>query len=334
MYDTLKEIIEAAEHIIILQADNPDADSLGSALALEQLLGNLGKTVSLYGGVDTPTYLRYLSGWDRVSSELPQKFDASIIVDASTLSLFEKLSTSGQQGWIASKPCIVLDHHETTDDSIYFANTVINQPELSSTGELIFQIADSLGWTIDSIAATNIMSAILGDTQGLTNELTTANTYRIMATLTDFGANRTQLEELRREFSKMDARIFKYKAALIDRTELHHENQIAIVTIPQSEINEFSPLYNPAPLIQGDMLQTLGVKIAIVLKHYDNGKVLASIRANAPIAAELAASFGGGGHSYASGFKIDSTNDFLGVKTNCIQKTIDLLNEFAAKESA
>src|ERR1700724_3191609 len=83
--DKIRAIIADAQHVLIVQPDNPDADSLGSALALEHLLGDMEKRVSLYCGMDIPGYLHYLEGWDRVSKDPPKQFDASIIVDASTL---------------------------------------------------------------------------------------------------------------------------------------------------------------------------------------------------------------------------------------------------------
>lgn len=46
--EKVAELVAKAERIIVLQADNPDADSLGSALALESILGDLGKEVTLY----------------------------------------------------------------------------------------------------------------------------------------------------------------------------------------------------------------------------------------------------------------------------------------------
>ena len=65
--EKIKAAIEAAQNILIIQADNPDGDSLGSALALEQILGDMGKNPSLYCGVDIPYYLKFFAGWDRVS---------------------------------------------------------------------------------------------------------------------------------------------------------------------------------------------------------------------------------------------------------------------------
>src|SRR5579863_5755448 len=132
--EKIKAILEAAHKIVVVQADNPDADSLGSALALEHILGEQGKEVVLYCGVDAPGYLHYLSGWDRIQRELPASFDASVVVDASTLTLLEKLGQSGQKAWLASKPCIVLDHHESVDNVIPFASVMVNDGSRAATG--------------------------------------------------------------------------------------------------------------------------------------------------------------------------------------------------------
>jgi len=330
----LERIIADANKIVIVQADNPDADSLGSALALEHILGDLGKETFLYCGVDIPGYLRYLEGWDRVSPELPKTFDASIIVDASTLTLLEKLIQSGQKSWLASKPCIVIDHHETVDNPIDFAQLTIKQPNRASTGEQIYLLATDLGWKMSVKAQEYITASILGDTQGLSNQLTTAETYRIMANMIEAGVDRPTLEEERRELSKMPPIIFRYKAQLINHTEFSDDGQVAIVTVSQSEINQYSPLYNPGPLVQNDMLQTSGVRVAIVLKRYDDGKITAAIRCNpgAGVAAKLATHFGGGGHAFASGFKMHPTRTFEQVKEECLEQAKQLLADINSEQ--
>lgn len=328
MYDKINELIASAQKIVIVQADNPDADSLGSALALEHILGDLGKEPLLYGGTDVPTYLRYLDGWDRVQKDLPNQFDLSIIVDADTHTLLGQLELTGQFGWLKARPSIVLDHHPTTDKSLDFAAAKICDDQVSSTGEIIFNLAKSLNWSINKTAAECLMTAILGDTQGLANDLTKPSTYRAMAELTELGADRPRLEDLRRELSKMQETVYRYKGTLIANTEFAADSRIAYVVVPQTEINEFSPLYNPAALIQGDMLQTNGVKLAIVFKTYDSGRITAAIRANTGygVAGELAEKMGGGGHPYASGFKIENGRPFNEVKSECIELATQLLN--------
>jgi phosphoesterase RecJ-like protein len=328
MEEKIKQLVGAAQKIVVVQADNPDADSLGSALALEHILGDLGKDVALYCGVDMPTYLRYLSGWDRVVNELPSSFDLSIIVDASTYTLFDQLEKAGQWGVLKSRPSIILDHHATVEKPLDFAAASVINDHVASTGELIFHLSHELKWNINVEAAEHLMTSILGDTQGLMNELTKASTYRVMADLTDLGANRPQLEELRREYSRMAPIIYKYKGELITRTEFAADGRIGHITIPQVEINTYSPLYNPAPLVQFDMLQVQGVKLAIVFKQYDDGHVTGALRANSgtPVAGQLAEHMGGGGHDYASGFKIEG-KPFAEVKSECIEFATQLLNQ-------
>lgn len=327
--EQIQEILEGATRVVIVQADNPDADSLGSALALEAILGEMGKAPYLYCGVDVPGYLRYMSGWDRVSKELPRQFAASIIVDASTMTLLDKLAQSGQQGWLAGKPCVVLDHHATVDNLIPFATVTINDPGRASAGELIYLLAKQLDWPLPLLAQEFLMSSILGDTQGLSNNLASAETYRVMAAFVEAGVDRPALEELRRASSKMPPEIYRYKADLIARTEFAADGRLATVVIPQAEINDYSPLYNPAPLIQADMLQTEGVQVAIVFKSYADGKITAAIRCNpmAPIGAELAQRFGGGGHPYASGFKVAGGRPFADVKADCLAYATELLDK-------
>lgn len=322
------DAIAQAQHVVVIQADNPDADSLGSALALEHILGDQGKEVLLYCGVHIPDYLHYLSGWDRVVDTLPSQFDASIIVDASTYTLLEKLDQSGQLSWVKAKPCIVLDHHATVERKIDFTSLQLVDGAAASTGEVIFRLALEANWTVSPQAADALMASILGDTQGLTNELTKPSTYRTMADLCDLGANRPKLEDLRRDYSKMPQKIYHYKSQLIANTVFSADGKIALVHVPQNEINEYSPLYNPAALIQFDMLQVRGVALAIVLKTYDDGRITAALRANTghPIAAKLAEHMGGGGHDYAAGFKITDGRSYEEVKNECLATAHTLLD--------
>ena len=330
----IKNLVDDAKRVVIIQADNPDADSLGSALALESILGDFGKEPFMYCALDVPDYLKHMPGWDRVTKEIPPQFDLSIIVDTSTITLLEKLDASAQRAWVVKRPCIVLDHHADVPCDIPYATVVINDHSKVSTGELIYAIAKQLNWPLNISAQEYIMNSILADSLGLSTENTTSETYRVMAELVDGGVSRPKLEEQRRLLNKMPLSIFRYKATLIQRAQFEANGAIALIVIPQNEINEYSPLYNPAPLIQGDLLQTEGVKVSVVLKSYDNGRITAAIRCNtaAPIASELAKNFGGGGHAYASGFKTEGRL-LSSVKDDCVKKATELLEQTSIRQT-
>lgn len=330
--DKLSKILSEAKTILIVQADNPDGDSLASSLALEQLLHIQGKEPIMYCGVNMPAYLKYLDGWDRVTSDFPKQFDASIIVDNSSLSLLENISKQNFMGWLSSKPSIVLDHHASVNDPIDFSNVTINISDSSSTGELIYEISKSLDWQIDKASGTFILSSILSDTQGLTNELTTVNTYQVVLELIKLGVNRPLLEQKRRELSKMPFDVFAFKGELIKRVKLSIDGKLATVIIKKDEIFEYSPRYNPIPLIQSDMLQIEGVGVTIVFKDYGSKKVTAAIRTSPgyPVANKISEVFGKGGHDHSSGLKVEDGRTAEQIQSECVSATQKLLAELEA----
>lgn len=323
----ITEILDGAQRVVVLQADNPDGDSLGSALALEQILGDLGKEPILYCGVDIPAYLRYLEGWDRVVKDLPTQFDAAIIVDTGADSLFEQLDKNGQKGWLRTKPVIVIDHH-ATEASIDFASVMLS-PTAVATGEVIYELAKQLDWPLNHTAKEMIATAIMADSLGLVTEATSARSIHIIGELVEGGVSLAELEHARRELMRKDPAIVRYKGELLQRIDYFHDNQIATVTITWDEIERYSAQYNPSMLVLDDMRNTTGTHIAIAFKTYNNGRITAKIRANQgyAIADKLAEHFGGGGHPYASGFKVQDGRSFADVKAECVQVAAELLDK-------
>jgi phosphoesterase RecJ-like protein len=324
--DQIKTILANAQRVVIVQADNPDGDSLGSALALEHILGDLGKEPHLYCGVDIPSYLRYLPGWDRVSRDLPSKFDASIIVDTSASSLLESLQYSPMKNQLAVKPCIVIDHH-AVELTIPYADVSCNYPAVA-TSEVIYELARQLDWPLNLEAKKMIATAIMSDSLGLVTEATSARSIHIIAELVEGGVSLAQLEHARRALMRKSPELTHYKGELLQRVEYFDDDRVAVVTIPWSEIEQYSPQYNPSMLVMEDMRLTTNTDIAIAFKTYKDSRVTAKIRCNqnAPIAADLAKHFGGGGHAYASGFKVQDGRPFNEIKSECIGVAIQLLS--------
>jgi phosphoesterase RecJ-like protein len=327
MEQQIKQAIEAAHDIVIIQADNPDGDSLASALALEQILGEQGKQVHLYCGAVIPTYLRYMSGWDRVQDMLPIRFDLSIIVDTSAISLLEQLQKTESIGWVKSKPCIVLDHHTATDPTIDFAS-IMYLKEAVATGELIYELSNTLGWERTDIANNMIMSSIMSDSMGLTSEGTSARSIAIVSELVAQGVSIAALEHTRRLSSRKSPELLHYKSELLRRVEFTDDQRVAHVTIPWNEIEKYSHEYNPSILVLDEMRTVQDVELAIAFKTYPDGKITAKLRANygANIAAEVAKAFGGGGHPYAAGFKVTDGRSIGDIKAACLLTATSLLD--------
>lgn len=303
MYDEVITHIQSAQRIIIIQAENPDGDSLGSSLALEEILGDAGKDVTMYCPVDIPKYLRYFTGWDRVTSEFDTAADLAIIVDTSADVLLTKvLNTPGVRSFLESHPVIVFDHH-TTKSNLSFEHIGLFEQAVS-TSEVIYRLALHAKWKINQQAAEHMLGAQLADSLGLSIQSVTADNYRIAAALTELGAHVAVIEERRREFMKKSPEILAYKGKLLERIEYLLDGKLAIVHIPWGEIQAYSDQYNPSVLVLDEMRLVENVEVAVAIKTYPDGKLTGKLRSNLPVSETIASYFGGGGHPYASGFRI------------------------------
>lgn len=326
-YSEVNNILSDAKHVVVLQADNPDGDSLGSSLALEAILSELGKLVTMVCTVDMPAHLKYLSGWDRVVKEIPSTFDCTIIVDTSTATLFENSNGSRGFEWIKTKPVIVLDHH-TESSGLDFANVSIVEPVVA-TSELIHKIAIELDWPLPVDACEMMATSIMSDSLGLTTSSTTPESFRVMADLVERGVDLAKLDSARRELMKKEQKLIPYKGELLQRVVFDGEGRIASIVVPWKEIEIYSPIYNPTMLVIDDIRMTVGVKIAIGYKVYKDGKITGKIRCNfgSAIANDLAVQFGGGGHPYAAGFKVLDGTPIEKLKSDVNKAAILLLDK-------
>ncbi len=325
MYEILSQFLAGKQKITIIQAENPDGDSLGSAVALDYLLTD--KEVSLYCPVDIPKYLHYFEDWSRVSNEFDFRADGYIIVDtAATVLLSKLLDDAAIKNRLYTAPVLAIDHHETPDD-LDFPHEAIIETRPSCT-EVIFRAASANGMEIPKPAAEAIMQGLLSDTLGLTSASVTAETFETAAELARLGAVVADLEEKRREFMKKSPRILDYKADLIHRVEYALDGMLATVHIPWEDIREYSDEYNPNVLILEELRLVEGVRVAVAIKTYPDGKVTGKIRCStdAPVADKVAGYFGGGGHPMAAGFRTYDTN-YEEVVSDLIKILPEILDE-------
>lgn len=323
MYQQFSDFIKDKKQISIIQAENPDGDSLGSALALSQALPN--QVASLYCPVDLPKYLRYYHNWSSVNSEFDFQADAFIIVDtAANLLLSKLLDDPAIRHQLETKPVLVLDHHETADDLSFEHQSIIEN--LPSCCSLIYKIFKDQNITIDQTTAEYLFQGLLSDTLGLSTESVDADSFLIAADLSQLGAKISNLEERRREFMKKSRRILDYKADLIKRIEYHLDGKLATIHIPWEDIANYSDEYNPNVLILEEMRMVEGVELAVAIKTYPDGKLTGKIRSSEPIAEHVAGYFGGGGHPHAAGFRIYDSSYEETVR-DLVKLTVELENE-------
>ena len=305
IYDEIKQLIDDASTVLILQPDNPDGDSMGSALGLEELLGDLGKKPLMYSYKPSEDYLHLNEGWDRVSQTFPKSFDLTILVDTASPSLL--VNTLEKHGAaLASKPALVIDHHMSRSELGFITHELID-PEAASTGEQIVQLAEALDWHINQRAATKLASAIISDSLNLTIPMTGFTTVNSLAICVKNGANLSDMNTKKRDFNALTPELLTLKAKLLSQVEYAFDGRLAVIGIDAQTMEDYKDKHDPCDLIIWEMQWVKGVEVAAVFKHYKT-KIKCSMRARRPIAGKLAVAFDGGGHDRAAAFRAQGTD--------------------------
>jgi len=311
-YDEINNLINKSETILILQPDNPDGDSMGSALGLEELLGDLGKKPVMFSYKPSETYLRLNEGWDRVSQAFPKAFDLTILVDTASPSLLvNTLEKHGAE--LSKKPVIVIDHHVSRSE-LGFATHELIDPKAASTGEQIVQLSEALGWQINKQAATKLASAIISDSLNLTIPMTGYGTVNSLAICVKNGADLSEMNTKKRDFNALTPELLTLKAKLLTQVEYAFAGRLAVIGIDAETMEKYKDEHDPCDLIIWEMQWVKGVEVAAVFKHYKT-KIKCSMRARRPIAAKLAEAFDGGGHERAAAFRAAGTDMEAAITT-------------------
>lgn len=302
----LKELVEAARTILVLQPEKPDTDSLTSSLALEHILGDMGKQAVLYCRDKVPNYISYFPGADRVQETFPAQFDLTILVDTGGPQQLGR-TLEKYQSVLARKPFIILDHHSSREP-LPFPTIDVISGQANSTCELLLDIAQELGWKINPEAAQLLVPGILADTRNLSIPAVTAKTFRAVADIIDLGADVAASHEAYRATNVLGPELVRLKGRLLSRMELFCDGRIALLLVTPEELKQYAEIHDPADLVIYDMQYAKGVDVSVVLRDYGGAasKIKISTRANLPVAAKACQQFGGGGHDRAAGAQVNN----------------------------
>jgi phosphoesterase RecJ-like protein len=325
-YQELIDLVATAQTILILQPDSPDGDSLGTALGLEEILGDQNKLVYLYSYREPEPYLRNLEGWDRVRTEdaFPKAFDLTVVVDTGSPQLI-KSTLEHHFDRLTSKPVAVIDHHVSHQDfGLNIAVSVIE--EAVAAAEIVTRLATAANWTINPAAAAKLASGLLADSQGLTTSGTTADSVEALATLTRAGANLHQLHVDRIALNAPTPDILHLKGRLLESVEFYLDNRLALAVIDPETNKTYKDVTEPYALILNEMQRVKGVELIAVFKNYGT-KINVPLRSNTGAAGPMAEHFDGGGHPNAGAYRCQST-DVAAEK----QLLIDAYADYLAKQ--
>jgi len=321
-------VIERAKRIFLITHLNPDGDAIGSLLACALYLKERNRSVTVYMRDQVPKNFRFLPGVNMVVHDIAplkgSRYDVCIVLDSTD---WERVGGRPDSG-IDLGTIVNIDHHVSNR---VFGDLNLVDPGASATAEIIFDILSELDGPINEDIATCIYTGIMSDTGCFTYSNTSARAFEISRILVDWGVHPDIVAEQINE-SYPIARLEMLREAL-NTLEFSDDMTIGSMTISQ----EMFQKTKSGPDIIEDFIDyprfVAGVKVAVLFRELPEGGYKVSFRSRGNLdVSKVAAHFGGGGHTNASGCTVHLLIDQ--VKEQVFGVVRDAVRDFIGEEVA
>ena len=317
--DAIVEPLRQAKNILVATHVFPDGDALGSLLALGNILESLGKEVYLYCEQSASHLYDFMPGCEKVQNQFPElkSFDAAVAVDCGDRYRLGHAANN----FDAIHPFIVIDHHAGHKE---FGDISWVEPDRSSAGEMIFDLAMALGADISYDAAYCLFAAIVSDTGSFKYESTSAYTFEVASQLLSRGVIPSDVAG--KLFDNYSVNRLHLLEKVLGSLELYDSGTIAMISATHAMFAESGAKREDTEDFINLPRALRSVKVAAFFKETENGYIKVSLRAKGECdVSQVATKFGGGGHRNAAGYSKDDST-IAEVRTELLEELQSRIN--------
>jgi phosphoesterase RecJ-like protein len=275
----------------------PDADTLGSSLAMARLLRRMGRQVWLACADPVMDRFAFMPGAAEVSiGAPPPNLPANCGVVTLDAADFDRLGTLGPQIQ-HMRPFVNLDHH--ISNKRFGTHNWVDVAS-AATGELVYMLHAHFGVEVDRETASTLYAALVTDTGFFRYPATTSRTLAIASDLVATGIDFPGI--LESIYERQTAGAVRLAGMALSRMRLEADGRVAWTSIPLSMFAEAGATEDDAEGIIEEMRKIAGVQVLFILRESVEGNIRVSLRAKRDFDVnEVARGFGGGGHVLAAG---------------------------------
>ena len=300
--EAVVEAFLGAKRITAICHENPDADTLGSALALRMAAERLGKQAEVVAADPVPPSLRHLPYADQVRTTPGLEPDVAVVVDGPPSRTGAVARDCGP--WLERARIVNIDHHVSNDGNESSVAWV--DPEAAATCEMVALLLPDLGVRIDAEIASVLTAGIVQDTHTFSHPNATPRTLRVAADLVEAGA---PLSAIHRSIyaDKPFSTLALWGRILAGATELR-DGRIVYATMTLAMLAETGTDPVASEGFIDLMATTRAADITALFKEASPAEVRVSVRTSARAdGVAITSAFGGGGHARAAGATVAGT---------------------------
>ncbi|MBN2345578.1 MAG: DHH family phosphoesterase [Candidatus Aminicenantes bacterium] len=294
MKAAVAERIRAARRVAISSHVRPDADSIGSSLALRLMLQRMAKAPAFINSEHAPHPLRKLPGYGAIQLGQihPRPFDLVILIEGGGE------ERTGQKH-LREYFCVNIDHHAARCDDCAI-NWVV--PGAAAAGELVYELGLELGVEFDRDIAFNLYAAIAADTGSFKYSNTTPSALAIAADLARRGGF-APVEVSNLLFNSNSREKVRMMTRVLSTLETALDGRVAIIHFRRDFLGGLELRNMETEDIVAVARSIDGVQVVLFFKEIAEDYFRVSIRSRDDFSArDVAQAFQGGGHRHAAGF--------------------------------
>lgn len=294
------EAFRAARRITAICHENPDADTIGAAVAISLIGERLGAETEIVSVDRPPPLFEFLPRIDDVRSRPQLEPDLAVVCDAATLERVGRVAVE-EADWLSRARLVNIDHHVSNDG---FGALNLVDPAAAATCEVVGRLVDELGLELDAELATALLTGIVRDSHGFSDPATSGETLRMAARLVDAGAplaliHRVVLAELPYPTMALWGRMLNAIGQRLD-------GRIVYTVLTRQMLEETRTAQHDADGVAEFMSMAKGAAVTLLLRELGPSETRVSIRtADGVDATRIAAAFGGGGHLRRAGCTVN-----------------------------
>jgi len=279
---------------------NPDADTLGAAIAVAMIAERLGKEAEIVSGDPPAAHLSFLPWFDRVRPAPGLVPDVAVVLDAATLARTGSVAAECA-AWFSAARIVNIDHHASNSR---FGEVNLVDSSAAATCEMLTELLPLLGIEPDAELATVLLAGIVRDSRGFSDPSTTARTLRASALLVEAGAPLADVS--RAIHGELPVPTLALWGRMLARVEERLGGRLVHTTLTRTMLEETGCGQGDADGLVEWLARSHGGDATIVLRELDGTSTRVSIRTTEAVdALALALPFGGGGHARRSGFIVE-----------------------------
>jgi phosphoesterase RecJ-like protein len=299
--EAVVDVIRRASRITAICHENPDADTLGSALALRIAAERLGKQAEVVAADPVPPSLVDLPGAGEVRTTPQLEPDVAVVLDG-PLSRTGAVAI-GAADWLARAQIVNIDHHVSNDGGEASVSWI--DPQAAATCEMVALLIPELGVEIDAEIAAVLTAGIVQDTHTFSHPNVTPRTLRVAADLVAAGAPLSAIH--RSIYADKPFSTLALWGAMLAGIAQHNDGRIVFAVMTNAMLAETGTQPVASEGFIDLLASTKAADINVLFKEVDASHVRASVRTSARAdAVAITSVFGGGGHARAAGCSIDA----------------------------